>query len=83
MKFTDQIDLASHLADLHTEDALKKWKEGQPKGQVPNEDGTYPVTECVICGVEIPELRLQYGFVKCVDCQTDDENRKKLGRWRS
>jgi RNA polymerase-binding transcription factor DksA len=83
MKFTDQIDHASHLADLHTEEALALWRERLPKGQVRNDDGTFAVTECLVCGIEIPQIRLEHGFTKCVDCQSDEENVKYLTRWRS
>lgn len=32
---------------------------------------------CFDCSMELPQVRLQYGFVRCVSCQTKVENRRR------
>lgn len=72
-RFTDPIDKASHLADLHNASnvALARAKAA------PEQDGT--VTECEDCGEPIEPERIKHLRCRCFSCQSLKEERKRRG----
>lgn len=48
------------------------------KNIVDKPEPKYGPSHCEECGVEMPELRRQYGFKLCVSCQTEAERQDKL-----
>lgn len=77
MQFSDPIDQGSHLAALHTEEAIKAHARKAAPQQTRNADGTWPITVCVTCGEDIEEKRLEAGRIRCVSCQTWLEKEEK------
>lgn len=75
----DDLDRASELQDLANQEALKQARASVPY-QVSNLDGTWPSTECAICGEDMDEGRLNLGLVRCIICQEKLESRKKFFR---
>ena len=78
--FTDPLDHAAMLQDVHNTEALRKQRASAPPMQTRNEDGTWPETECRECDEPIEPQRLEHGFVRCIRCQTKIENRKRYFR---
>lgn len=95
MKFTDPIDQASYLAELHNNSSIAAQRlKNAPQQQkihatgddgefLFNEDGSpmmvWEHTECVECGDQIIEGRLEMAYIRCVDCQSSIE--KKEGQY--
>lgn len=73
---TDPLDVAGRVERMEREYNISKARRNKPE-QEQNPDGSWPVTECVECEVELPQLRIEMGRVRCVDCQTLKE---KTGR---
>lgn len=74
---SDVIDQGSQLAEFLTEAAEKTIRHRAKPEQVQDEHGNWEHTECVDCGVEIPEGRLELGKVRCIDCQEVRERRQR------
>lgn len=87
---TDLLDRASGItmrATAEAERAVRLQNEPQrvPDGkgewiyQIPDENGVYPIPDCVneLCGEPIPLLRLQMGRIRCVHCQALIEAKKR------
>ena len=70
LKHPDQLDNAAELEQLHTERSVAAARAKNRPEQVKNEDGSWPHTECISCGEDIPEVRLNLGKVRCVTCQS-------------
>ena len=81
-RHTEQIDAANHLADMYTKLAMQQQVAKLAPEQVRLADGTWPTTECVDCGEEIPEKRLEMARIRCVVCQEILEKRKKTYAYR-
>lgn len=62
-------DMATQVEDIFTSAALAAQRAKAAPQQVPNPDGTYPITECVDCDDEIVPDRLKLGRIRCVYCQ--------------
>lgn len=62
-------DKASDAENVFASVAIAAQRAKAAPQQVPNEDGTYPITECVDCEDEIIEARLKHGYIRCVYCQ--------------
>lgn len=76
-KHADPLDKASEIAQMYADQGLDKVKRKVQHEQQQNEDGTWPITECMDCGVDIPEQRLAWGRVRCVECQENKERRER------
>jgi RNA polymerase-binding transcription factor DksA len=71
----DDLDKASEIAQMFNDNGLKTVQQRIKPEQVQDENGDWPITECLDCGVDIPEERLNWGRVLCVECQTIKERR--------
>lgn len=69
----DEGDLASAYERNFILGALKKHQEKLAPEKHPDFDGE----TCIDCGLDIPELRLQMGKIRCVICQDKLERRRK------
>ena len=69
MSYSDSIDQGTDMAALHTAAAIAAQQRKMAPEQVQNPDGSWPVTECLACGDDIPLPRIQMGKVRCVFCQ--------------
>lgn len=76
-KYADPLDKASDLASMYNEQGLAEVQRKNAPEQTQNPDGTWPHTECVDCGDDIPEGRLQLGRVRCISCQDIKERRAR------
>jgi len=73
----DVIDQACDFEAAFTAASLAVAVSRNKPEQVQNDDGTWPVTECVDCGDDIPHVRLFMGRIRCVYCQGKKEQRGK------
>lgn len=78
---TDPIDEASRTETrMRDNDVAKARAKSKPEQvQVLGKDGFmyWPITECVDCGDDIPDGRLELGRIRCVICQGKKETREK------
>ena len=65
----DVLDAAANLTLASTATQVAHYSHLAAPEQVRNEDGTWETTECVDCGDEIEEGRLNLGKVRCLRCQ--------------
>lgn len=79
-RYTDPLDEARHMVDVATAANVRYFAAKAKPEQVRNPDGTWPTTECVDCGEDIEDGRLEMGKVRCFRCQTIKE-RKEKGLW--
>lgn len=63
----DTIDDAQAVNELHQDVSLRNQRAKAFPESHPDFDGYHCVEPD--CGVELPQLRLQWGRVRCVDCQ--------------
>lgn len=71
----DVLDQANNLAQKLNDAHIAAARAKSKAEQVQNADGTWPVTECVDCGIDIPPARLALAKIRCVHCQGDLEKR--------
>ncbi len=76
----DPLDKASELADMFNRQGIAEVQRRLRVEQIQNEDGSWPLTECVDCDIDIPEARLALGRVRCIDCQQDKEKKQRAYR---
>lgn len=74
----DIIDDAQRYNELHQEVSLKNQRAKNAPERHPDFDGEHCVE--ADCGVRLPNLRLQLGRIRCVDCQELLEKRQRLAR---
>lgn len=70
----DEADIASALEAGFIAQALERHKEKVAPEKHPDFDGE----TCVDCGIDIPQVRLDMGKVRCVNCQAELEKINKL-----
>lgn len=70
----DEADIASALEMGFIAKALADHKTKVAPESHPDFDGEH----CIDCDAEIPEVRLNMGKIRCVDCQSELELRNKL-----
>lgn len=70
----DEADIASALEMGFIAKALADHKTKVAPESHPDFDGEH----CIDCDAEIPEVRLNMGRIRCVDCQSELELRNKL-----
>ena len=74
----DILDQASNVTLASTANQIAHLSYLAAPEQVQNEDGSWPVTECTECGNEIPDARLNLGFIRCVACAEVAERNNRL-----
>ena len=77
----DILDQASNVTLASTANQIAHLSFLAAPEQVQNEDGTWPTTECISCGNDIEEGRLNLGKVRCLRCQETLE-KKRRGNFR-
>ena len=77
----DILDQASNVTLASTANQIAHLSFLAAPEQVQNEDGTWPETECLDCGCDIEEGRLNLGKVRCLRCQETLE-KKRRGNFR-
>lgn len=75
--FADDLDRAAFVTEKANEEAVAETRRRAAPEQVQNADGSWPHTECVLCGEDIEEARLALGKVRCFGCQDALEKRNK------
>lgn len=78
-KFTDPLDEATAKAAAAVEAARFDNARKLAPQQVRNADGSWPHVECVECGDELPEKRIEAGRIYCTPCQGLMEVKEKRG----
>lgn len=76
-KSADKMDSATRVERMETEGNVRRARGLSKPEQVQNEDGSWPITECVTCEDDIPAARLELGKIRCVICQGKIENAAK------
>ena len=77
----DILDQASNVTLASTANQIAHLSYLAAPEQIQNEDGTWPVTECVDCGYEIEVGRLELAKIRCKRCQETLE-KKRRGNFR-
>ena len=77
----DILDQASNVTLASTANQIAHLSHLAAPEQIQNEDGTWPVTECVSCGHDIEEGRLELAKIRCKRCQEILE-KKRRGNFR-
>ena len=77
----DILDQASNVTLASTANQIAHLSYLAAPEQVQNEDGSWPVTECVDCSDEIEEGRLELAKIRCKRCQEILE-KKRRGNFR-
>ena len=77
----DILDQASNVTLASTANQIAHLSHLAAPEQVQNEDGTWPVTECISCGCDIELGRLELAKVRCLRCQETLE-KKRRGNFR-
>ena len=77
----DILDQASNVTLASTANQIAHLSFLAAPEQVQNKDGTWPVTECVSCGNDIEEGRLELAKIRCKRCQEILE-KKRRGNFR-
>lgn len=71
MSFTDPIDQANYLAEMHNQLSLER----QRSKAAPEQDGSEP--DCIDCGEPIGPERLALGRCRCFECQSRLEKQQR------
>ena len=74
----DEVDRANDLAERATADSIYQTRRKAAPEQHQNEDGSWPVTECDECGLDIEPGRIAIGKIRCFTCQSALEAAAKL-----
>jgi RNA polymerase-binding transcription factor DksA len=77
MSHADPLDHASDLAQVQRDEAWKAHQRIVKPEQTQNADGSWPITLCVDCGSPIEPARLNMARVRCLECQTVLEKRRR------
>lgn len=81
MKHADPLDQASELQEAHNDESIRKARLAAAPEQVRDINGNWPTLECVDCGEDIEEIRLEMGRIRCFSCQSSlERDRKMRGR---
>lgn len=77
-KFTDVSDRASDIEQRATAQAIYDARKNVRPQQSPRADGSFAVTDCDECGLEIGGARLAVAIKNrlCIHCATEMERRK-------
>lgn len=75
----DVIDSACEQEQMTTAVLVALQRSKLKYEQARDKHGNWPITECVDCGDDIPEGRLEMGKIRCVHCQEAKEKREARG----
>lgn len=78
MNNPDPLDQATQHEENQRAISEKAVRARAAPEQVQNKDGSWPVTECIDCGSDIGEGRLELGKVRCIRCQELKDRKDKL-----
>ncbi len=73
-ELTDDSDRASAIEAQFNEDALEEARRRIAPETSPDFDGKH----CIECGEKIPAARLKLGKIRCIDCQSQKEQKTKF-----
>lgn len=73
----DEIDRAATLSEEHNQDCIDHYRRLAAPEQERLPDGSWPETECRDCGEPVETERLEAGRVRCFECQTELERRRR------
>ena len=76
-KHTDPLDIASEQEEWFRESSVRQAMMASRPEQTKDENGNWEHEECVDCGEDIPEGRLNLGKIRCIDCQELKEKRQR------
>lgn len=76
----DLLDRASALTQQLNDASVNHARAMARPEQARNQDGSWPHTECVDCGLDIEAGRLSLGKIRCFSCQSDLERRNRFRR---
>lgn len=76
-KHADPLDKAGEIAQMYNDQGVKDVQLRNRPEQQQNPDGSWPITHCADCAIEIPEQRLAWGRIRCTDCQSIKEKFKR------
>lgn len=74
----DLIDQAEEVTVRLRDAGLANVRNEVRPQQARDENGEWPIKECVDCDVEIPEERLELARIRCVSCQEYHERQASL-----
>ena len=75
----DDIDRATTHTLEFTEAAVREARRRAGPQQKQNDDGSWPITDCVDCEIPIVLKRLDMARIRCVGCQeAEDKHRRFL-----
>ena len=76
-KHTDVLDIASSVQQEAMKHAIHDHAKKMKRDQEPDKEGVYAATECIECGDDIGEGRLQHSIRNhwCIHCATLVERR--------
>jgi RNA polymerase-binding transcription factor DksA len=77
LRFSDPIDQGTDLAAKFVAESVRVQAAKSRPQQVKDANGRWPITLCVSCGDDIVPKRLEYGYIRCIECQTDLEKEEK------
>ncbi len=71
--------MATDLEMQATQAALHRIQKATKRDQEPDENGVYQIVECVECGADIEEGRLEHAIhnTVCIGCMTAREHRAR------
>lgn len=80
-KVADDLEQASHLQEqLNMAGRKVCAKAAGPQTPI-GADGEHMVrTQCIECEDPLPQVRIEYKWVRCTPCQIEADRLKKLGR---
>jgi hypothetical protein len=91
MSRTDDIDRGTEIAMRDTAEHVKRAREASQPERIPDGEGgwiyqrkdeatgVFPIPDCVEddCGEPLPRLRMEMGRIRCVDCQSKREPKRR------
>lgn len=75
----DILDQADALTQTLRDAGIANVRNALRPQQTQNPDGTWPITECDDCGVDIPAERLAMARIRCTCCE--DVREKKAANF--
>jgi hypothetical protein len=64
------LEVSEELVEMQTADALRKTQAAATQRQCDGPLGAdFDGEHCIDCDIELPQVRLNYGYVRCTHCQ--------------
>jgi hypothetical protein len=71
------LEVSEALIALQTDDAIRKAQVAARARQCDGPLGEgFDGEHCIECDIELPQVRINYGCVRCTSCQSFTEGRK-------